>query len=108
MLREFNSERCKEWVGKTLGFFNLIQMLEQALFDDNSYQLLQLINAICETNGKSQEMIAICGFIPHLLRLSSMSSVREIQIEVAYFIGQMIAQSNPTAVQVIPIRLYPF
>jgi hypothetical protein len=30
MLREFNSERCKEWVGKTLGFFNLIQMLEQA------------------------------------------------------------------------------
>jgi hypothetical protein len=53
-------------------------------------------------------MIAICGFIPHLIRLSSMSSVREIQIEVAYFIGQMIAQSNPTAVQVLKFPLDPF
>jgi hypothetical protein len=53
-------------------------------------------------------MIAICGVIPHLLRLSSMSSVREIQIEVAYFIGQMMAQSNPTAVQVILFSVNPY
>jgi hypothetical protein len=53
ILREYSSDKCKEWVARSIGYVNLITLLtfteDQAII----YDVFQLINLICENNSKN-------------------------------------------------------
>lgn len=65
-------------------------MLQLGSNDDLAYIALQFVNCLCETSSKIQETLCLAGIIEHLKRYGGQQSSRQLQIEVALFIGRLI------------------
>lgn len=47
------------------------------------------MNQLSERDVEKQQLLVSAGLIPHLIRLCSACSQREVKVEIAYFIGQI-------------------
>ena len=93
IVKEFTG--AKNHFMKEFGISNLMDLIENE--QENTELLLatlQLLNQLVDSDAKMQEQACNYGILPTIIKLTHAEYARDIRVEAAYFLGQLVYASQ--------------